>query len=99
MRGVVFDGKRVQVVDDLAVRDPGPGEVLVAVAAAGLCHSDLSVVGGTILWSQLGAERAPVVTRIPPAPVLAQLPDLDRMLHQALSVLNRSSSRRCSIPR
>ncbi|MDX3575820.1 MULTISPECIES: Zn-dependent alcohol dehydrogenase [unclassified Streptomyces] len=48
MRGVVFDGKRVEVVDDLEVRDPGPGEVLVAVAAAGLCHSDLSVVDGTI---------------------------------------------------
>ncbi|MEU0054810.1 Zn-dependent alcohol dehydrogenase [Streptomyces sp. NPDC006334] len=48
MRGVVFDGKRAEVVDDLVVRDPGPGEVLVAVSAAGLCHSDLSVVDGTI---------------------------------------------------
>ncbi|MBB4894625.1 S-(hydroxymethyl)glutathione dehydrogenase/alcohol dehydrogenase [Streptomyces olivoverticillatus] len=48
MRGVIFDGKRTQVVDDLAVREPGPGEVLVAVGAAGLCHSDLSVVDGTI---------------------------------------------------
>ena len=48
MRGVVFDGKRAEVVDDLVVREPGPGEVLVAVSAAGLCHSDLSVVDGTI---------------------------------------------------
>ena len=29
MRGVIFDGKQPQVVDDLEVRDPGPGEVLV----------------------------------------------------------------------
>ncbi|MFF5473013.1 alcohol dehydrogenase catalytic domain-containing protein [Streptomyces achromogenes] len=48
MRAVVFDGSRTEVVDDLTVREPGPGEVLVAVAAAGLCHSDLSVVDGTI---------------------------------------------------
>ena len=25
---------------------PGPGEVLVKIAAAGLCHSDLSVING-----------------------------------------------------
>ncbi|MDI3386480.1 Zn-dependent alcohol dehydrogenase [Streptomyces sp. B-S-A8] len=48
MRGVVFDGNRPQVVDDLEIRDPGPGDVLVRIAAAGLCHSDLSVVDGTI---------------------------------------------------
>ena len=48
MKGVIFDGKAAQVVDDLVVRDPGPGEVLVRIAAAGLCHSDLSVIDGTI---------------------------------------------------
>ncbi|MFJ1586199.1 Zn-dependent alcohol dehydrogenase [Streptomyces sp. NPDC088197] len=48
MRGVVFDGKQAQVVDDLEVRAPGPGEVRVRIAAAGLCHSDLSVIDGTI---------------------------------------------------
>ncbi|MEV4740001.1 alcohol dehydrogenase catalytic domain-containing protein [Streptomyces sp. NPDC049555] len=48
MRGVIFDGKRPRFVDDLDVRDPGPGEVLVEVTAAGLCHSDLSVIDGTI---------------------------------------------------
>ena len=45
---VVFDGEQTRVVDDLEVRDPGPGEVLVGIRAAGLCHSDLSVVDGTI---------------------------------------------------
>ncbi|MEU6088957.1 Zn-dependent alcohol dehydrogenase [Streptomyces sp. NPDC047085] len=67
MRGVVFDGKRVQVVDDLAVRDPGPGEVLVAISAAGLCHSDLSVVDGTIPFPVpvvLGHEGAGVVEAV-----------------------------------
>ncbi|RCH64560.1 Zn-dependent alcohol dehydrogenase [Streptomyces sp. SDr-06] len=67
MRGVVFDGKQSQVVDDLEVRDPGPGEVLVAVAAAGLCHSDLSVIDGTIPFPVpvvLGHEGAGVVEAV-----------------------------------
>ncbi|MEU0674879.1 Zn-dependent alcohol dehydrogenase [Streptomyces sp. NPDC006172] len=67
MRGVVFDGKRAEVVDDLVVREPGPGEVLVAVSAAGLCHSDLSVVDGTIPFpapAVLGHEGAGVVEAV-----------------------------------
>ena len=32
--------------DDLPVPQPGPGEVLVRIRAAGLCHSDLSVIDG-----------------------------------------------------
>jgi alcohol dehydrogenase len=34
-------------IEDLELRDPGPGEVLIKVVAAGLCHSDLSVINGT----------------------------------------------------
>ncbi|GGV43568.1 alcohol dehydrogenase catalytic domain-containing protein [Streptomyces spectabilis] len=69
MRGVVFDGRSVEVVDDLEVREPGPGEVLVAVAAAGLCHSDLSVLDGTIPFPVpvvLGHEGAGVVEAVGP---------------------------------
>ncbi|MEV7419006.1 Zn-dependent alcohol dehydrogenase [Streptomyces sp. NPDC089919] len=67
MRGVVFDGKQTQVVDDLEVRDPGPGEVLVGIRAAGLCHSDLSVIDGTIPFPPpvvLGHEGAGVVEAV-----------------------------------
>ncbi|MBQ1089014.1 Zn-dependent alcohol dehydrogenase [Streptomyces sp. B93] len=68
MRGVLYDGERVvRVVDDLEVRDPGPGEVRVAIAAAGLCHSDLSVVDGTIPFPVpvvLGHEGAGVVDAV-----------------------------------
>ncbi|MFJ6725867.1 MULTISPECIES: Zn-dependent alcohol dehydrogenase [unclassified Streptomyces] len=69
MRGVVFDGKRAAFVDDLEVREPGPGEVRVAVTAAGLCHSDLSVVDGTIPFPApvvLGHEGAGVVEAVGP---------------------------------
>jgi len=33
-------------IEEIDVAPPGPGEVLVRVRAAGLCHSDLSVING-----------------------------------------------------
>jgi alcohol dehydrogenase len=33
-------------VDDLELQSPGKGEILVRIEAAGVCHSDLSVVNG-----------------------------------------------------
>jgi len=33
-------------IEELELAPPGPGEVLVRVAAAGLCHSDLSTING-----------------------------------------------------
>ena len=41
---------RPLVIEELELEPPGPGEVLVEVAAAGLCHSDLSVINGSRLW-------------------------------------------------
>jgi len=66
MRGVLFDGK-VQILDNIEVRDPRPNEVTVKTAAAGLCHSDLSVVNGTIPFPPpvvLGHEAAGVVEEV-----------------------------------
>ena len=34
-------------IEELELSDPGPGEVLVEIAAAGLCHSDLSTIDGS----------------------------------------------------
>lgn len=44
MRGIIFDGERLQLTDALEVRDPGPGEVKVRVLRSGICHSDLNMV-------------------------------------------------------
>src|ERR1700732_2798566 len=33
-------------IEEVELDDPGHGEVLVKIAAAGLCHSDLSVING-----------------------------------------------------
>ena len=35
------------IIDDITLAGPGAGEVLVEIAGAGLCHSDLSVVDGS----------------------------------------------------
>ncbi len=37
---------RAVTVEEVNLDGPGPGEVLVKIAAAGVCHSDLSVVNG-----------------------------------------------------
>ena len=67
MRGIVFNGETAEIRDDVEVRKPGPNEVLVRVAAAGVCHSDISVVDGTIPWpapSVMGHEGAGVVEEV-----------------------------------
>jgi len=33
-------------IEEVELRPPGPGEILVRMGAAGLCHSDLSVING-----------------------------------------------------
>jgi len=41
-----YDRSRPLAVGEVELRPPGLGEVLVRIAAAGLCHSDLSVING-----------------------------------------------------
>ena len=51
-------------IETVDLDDPGPGEVLVEVRAAGLCHSDLSVINGDrprAVPMVLGHEAAGVV--------------------------------------
>ena len=66
MRGIVWTGE-LEVHDDVEVRPPGDREVKVRVRRAGLCHSDVSVVNGTIPFPTpvvLGHEGAGVVEEI-----------------------------------
>lgn len=56
-------------IDEVELRDPGPGEVLVRMGAAGLCHSDLSVINGDRprpTPMALGHEAAGVVEALGP---------------------------------
>lgn len=54
-------------VRDISLPEPGPGQVKVRVAAAGVCHSDLSLANGTLLQevpAVLGHEGAGVVIAV-----------------------------------
>jgi len=65
--GAVWDGADLFVTDELEVREPGPGEVLLRVLASGICHSDLNVLDGqnpVSLPVVLGHEAAGVVDRV-----------------------------------
>jgi S-(hydroxymethyl)glutathione dehydrogenase/alcohol dehydrogenase len=68
MKAAVFYSTDQPVrIEDVQLRDPGPGEVRVALKAAGLCHSDLSVIDGTIPYPTpvvLGHEGAGIVDAV-----------------------------------
>jgi alcohol dehydrogenase len=54
-------------VREVELDPPGPGEVLVRIRAAGLCHSDLSVINGArprVMPMALGHEAAGVVETV-----------------------------------
>lgn len=56
-------GGRLEI-RDISLGEPGPGQVKVRVAAAGVCHSDLSLANGTLMQevpAVLGHEGAGVV--------------------------------------
>ena len=66
MRAIVWTGE-LEVRDDVEVREPGLREVKVRVHRAGLCHSDVSVIDGTIPMPPpivLGHEGAGVVEEV-----------------------------------
>jgi Zn-dependent alcohol dehydrogenase len=69
MKAIVWTGQ-LEVRDDVEVRDLRPDEVRVRIHAAGLCHSDVSVVNGTIPFptpAVMGHEGAGVVEAVGPA--------------------------------
>jgi Zn-dependent alcohol dehydrogenase len=69
-------------VETLELDAPGPGEVLVKMAAAGLCHSDLSIINGDrprVMPMALGHEAAGIVEEVGPG-----ISDLRRGDHVAL---------------
>lgn len=69
-------------VETVELDSPGPGEVLVKIAAAGLCHSDLSIVNGDRprqMPMVLGHEAAGIVEEVGPG-----ISDLRRGDHVAL---------------
>src|SRR4029450_11977178 len=64
---VFYSSSKPIAIEQVEVRDPGPGEVRIKIMAAGLCHSDLSVIDGTIPYPVpvvLGHEGAGVIDAV-----------------------------------
>jgi NDMA-dependent alcohol dehydrogenase len=66
---VLYEQRKPLVVDDIEVEDPKAGEVMVKIAAAGVCHSDLHYING--MWPctlpmVVGHEGAGVVEKVGP---------------------------------
>jgi len=64
-----YSTSRPFVIGELTLPDPASGEVLVEIAAAGLCHSDLSVVDGSrprAMPMVLGHEASGIVREVGP---------------------------------
>lgn len=65
-----YNTSRPLQIEDVQLDAPGTGEVLVEVAAAGLCHSDLSVINGSrprVMPMVMGHEAAGIVREVGPA--------------------------------
>ncbi|WP_203225552.1 zinc-binding dehydrogenase [Kocuria sp. SM24M-10] len=74
-------------VEELELGEPGPTELLVRITAAGVCHSDLSVVNGNRprpLPMLLGHEAAGVVEHVG-----AEVTDLTEGQHVVMAFLPR----------
>lgn len=73
MKAAVLYGPNKLAVEEIQVEEPKAGEVLVKMAAAGVCHSDLHFIEG--LWPYpapfvMGHEGAGVVERVGPGVTL-----------------------------
>jgi S-(hydroxymethyl)glutathione dehydrogenase / alcohol dehydrogenase len=71
MRAALLEkqGEPLRIVDDIEIREPGVGEVRVAIKSCGLCHSDLSVIDGAFPATVpivVGHEAAGIVERVGP---------------------------------
>src|SRR5262250_1343117 len=74
MRGVVFLGGRKLELREFPDPTPGPGEVVVAMKASGMCGSDLHpyrAVGNAAAALGLGGQGGPVVAGHEPCGVVA----------------------------
>ena len=66
-RAAALRDSKPLTIEELELDPPGPGEVLVRIKAAGLCHSDLSVINGDRprpMPMALGHEAAGIVEEV-----------------------------------
>lgn len=85
-----YSNSQPLVIEELELDAPGPGEVLVELAGAGLCHSDLSTINGSRprpLPMVLGHEASGIVREVGPG-VSEYKPD-DRVVFSFVPMCGR----------
>lgn len=60
-RAVVIHGPKRASVDDIAIPDPKPGEILVRVAYEGVCATDIEIYEGALGYYKTGLAKYPIV--------------------------------------
>tara|TARA_R110002095_G_scaffold125222_2_gene108738 strand:- start:1292 stop:2422 length:1131 start_codon:yes stop_codon:yes gene_type:complete len=66
-RPTPYANSKPLVIEEVNLADPGPGEVLVEMAGAGLCHSDLSTIDGSrprVMPMVMGHEASGIVREV-----------------------------------
>jgi len=64
---VAYEGRNQFEIDELELSEPGPNDILVRIAGAGLCHTDVKALEGSMRVPKpgvLGHEGAGVVERV-----------------------------------
>jgi threonine dehydrogenase-like Zn-dependent dehydrogenase len=92
MQGLVFKGNRQVAIDDVPDPTPGPGEVLVAIRASGICGSDLN------LYRKASFDRSVVCGHEPCGVVVERGPgvsDRDTPLGQRVMIHHYRGCGRC----
>ena len=67
LAAIMYEHHQPVVVEEVDLDPPKEGEVLVKMGTIGVCHSDLSVVTGTIYYDEptvLGHEGAGTVVEL-----------------------------------
>jgi L-iditol 2-dehydrogenase len=61
MKAVVIHGPSKIRIDDVPVKDPGPGEVLVKVKAVGICNTDYELYTNEMVYITEGLSKLPLI--------------------------------------
>ncbi len=104
MRGVVFLGDRELELQEFPDPAPGPGEVVLATRASGMCGSDLMFYraprdGGRAGALGLGGDGSPVIAGHEPCGVVAAVSWRRRRRGRARPAHDGSPLRRCGVCR
>ena len=95
---MIETGKPLEGVDDVEIRGPRAGEVLVGVKNCGICHSDLTVLDspGSAAPAILGHEAAGIVEEIGTGVTNLAVGDADDVFDEFVARL--AFTRRVSVP-